>query len=336
MGSAHLQWAVAGGFAGWAAARLAGADDLRPVAAGAVPALSFTPHAAAGAWLAAVLLRGTGPSGTAAVAGAALTVAISRRAIPSRQPPADGPTLRVLTANLLAGRAAAAHVVGLVRRTRADVLLLQELTDDAVTRLKLAGLGELLPNELTDVRANATSGGGIYARYPLSGGLALAPTANAQPTARLDLPSGRPVQLVCVHLRPPSPPWRGAVADWRHELSVLPPSGDPLVILAGDFNSSLDHAHFRRLLRSGYADAASQAGVGLVPTWGPEPRGRPALLAIDHVLVDRRCAVRRAAVYRLPGSDHRAVYAQLRLPFLRSRACRSQAAPWALKVHQLT
>src|ERR1019366_6915779 len=47
----------------------------------------------------------------------------------------------------------------------------------------------------------------------------------------------------------------------------------------------------RRLRRLGHGDAASQVGNGLVPTWGPEPRGRPALLTIDHILIDPRCAV---------------------------------------------
>jgi endonuclease/exonuclease/phosphatase family metal-dependent hydrolase len=315
MSSPHLDWLVAGGLAGWAGARLAGADRLRPLEPGAVPVLSFTPHAAAGAWLAAVLLRGKGPSAAAAIAAAALTAVVAPRALPRRQPAAAGLPLRVLTANLLVGRAAEARVVSLARSTAADVLFLQELTDDAVTRLKRAGLGELLPYEMTDVEGDSPRGCGIYARYPLSEGLAVAPPSLAQPTAELGLPSGRSVHLVCVHVRPPSPAWsRHAAADWRRELSLLPPPGDSPVILAGDFNATVDHAQFRRLLRRGYADAASQAGRGLMATWGPEPGGRPALLAIDHVLVDPRCAVRAASAHRLPGSDHRAVYAELRLP----------------------
>jgi endonuclease/exonuclease/phosphatase (EEP) superfamily protein YafD len=86
------------------------------------------------------------------------------------------------------------------------------------------------------------------------------------------------------------------------------------VVLAGDFNATLDHAQLRRFLRLGYVDAASQVGRGLVPTWGPEPNGRPAMLAVDHVLVDRRCAVLTTSAHRVPGSDHRALYAELRLP----------------------
>jgi endonuclease/exonuclease/phosphatase family metal-dependent hydrolase len=86
------------------------------------------------------------------------------------------------------------------------------------------------------------------------------------------------------------------------------------VVLAGDFNATLDHAQFRRLLRLGYVDAASQVGNGLALTWGPEPTGSPALLTVDHVLVDRRCGVLATSVHRLPGSDHQALYAELRLP----------------------
>jgi len=111
------------------------------------------------------------------------------------------------------------------------------------------------------------------------------------------------------------PPWNLPSAPrWRSELAALPPAGDPPVVLAGDFNATLDHAQFRRFLRLGHVDAASQVGKGLVPTWGPEPRGRPALLAFDHVLVDPRCAVLATSAHRVPGSDHKALYARFRLP----------------------
>jgi len=327
MSSRRLEQAVAGGLAAWAAARLAAVDRYRLVDTPAAPLLSFTPQAAAAAWAAALLLRGRGTSATAALAGAALTALVAPRALPRRQPSADGMVLRVLTANLLGGRASAEAVVGLVRSTRADVLFLQELTGDAVTRLKRAGLSELLPSELTDGGGDSARGNGIYARYPLRYGVRVAPTSAAQPAARLDLPAGGCVQLVCVHSLPPMPLWsRRAVARWGGELAALPPPGDPPVILAGDFNATLDHAHFRRLLRLGHVDAASQAGHGLAPTWGPEPGGRPALLAIDHVLLDPRCAVLATSTHPLPGSDHRALSAEIRLAGQRRTQSAGRAA----------
>jgi endonuclease/exonuclease/phosphatase (EEP) superfamily protein YafD len=311
----RLEWTVAGCIAGWAAARLTGADRFRPLERAAVPLMSLTPHAAAAAGLAALVLRRKGPSLTAGAAAVAMAAVVAPRAIPRRQPPAEGPELRVLTLNLLAGGAAAPGLVGLVRSTAADVVFLQELTDEAVMKLKRAGLNELLPNEMLDVEGYRYRGSGIYARYPLSDGLTIGPSYASQPTARLDLPSGQSVQLVCVHPHPPFPPWSWAAAPrWRGELAALPPPGDPPVILVGDYNATPDHAQFRRLLRLGYVDAASQVGNGLVPTWGPEPRGRPALFTVDHVLVDPRCAVLDTSVHVVPGSDHRALYARFRLP----------------------
>jgi endonuclease/exonuclease/phosphatase (EEP) superfamily protein YafD len=327
MPSRRVEWVAAGALAGWAAARLAGADRLRFAEAWAVPVLSFTPQVTAGAWVSALLLRGAGPAAATVVAAAALTAAVGPRAVPSRQPPAAGPVLRVLTANLLAGRAGAEAVAELVCRKRADVLFVQELTGDAAAGLARAGLGDLLPYRAAQPVPHG-AGGSIYARYPLRGGLPAAPVPAARCTARLDLPSGQFVQLACVHAAPPKPPWSpGATARWRSQLSALPAPGDSPRILAGDFNATLDHAQLRRLLRRGYADAASQAGHGLSPTWGPRPGRRPALLAIDHVLTDRRCAVLATSAHRLTGSDHRALYAELRLPAPHTQ--RDQASPAA-------
>ena len=305
---------MAGVLAGWAAARLAGADRLRFAEAWAVPLLSFTPQVAAGACGSALLLRGGGPAAASAVAGAALTAAVGPRAVPCRQPPAAGPVLRVLTANLLFGRAVAEVVAELACRKHADVLFVQELTEGAADRLQRAGLGDLLPYQVTQPVTRGTRAR-IYARYPLRDGPPAAQPSAARCTARLDLPSGQAVELVCIHTAPPKPPWYpSATARWRSQLSALPAPGDSPRILAGDFNATLDHAQFRRLLRRGYADAASQAGNGLSFTWGPQPGRRLALLAIDHVLTDRRCAALATSAHRLAGSDHRALYAELRLP----------------------
>jgi endonuclease/exonuclease/phosphatase (EEP) superfamily protein YafD len=315
MSSRRVEWVVAGALAGWAAARLAGADRLRFAEAGAVPLLSFTPQVTAGAWASALLLRGAGPAAAAAVAGAALTAAVGPRAVPCRQPPTAGPVLRVLTANLLAGRAVAEVLAELVCGQHADVLFVQELTDEAAARLQRAGLGDLLPHRVTQPVAHLTQSS-IYARYPLrGGGPPAAPGSAARCTARLDLASGQAVELACIHAAPPKPPWSpGATARWRSQLSALPPPGDGPRILAGDFNATLDHAQFRQLLRRGYQDAASQVGHGLAATWGPQPGRRLALLAIDHVLTDRRCAVLTTSAHWLAGTDHRALYAELRLP----------------------
>ena len=203
-------------------------------------------------------------------------------------------------------------MVGRVRDLGAEVLFLQELTGDAVTRLKQAGLEDLMPYSLTELRGGPR-GSGIYSRYPLSEGPAVAPVYAAQPTALVELPGGDQVELICVHPCTPAQERKGGAARWRGELSVLPPPGDRLRIMAGDFNATLDHAAFRAILGLGYADAALQTGTALTPTWGMPP-GERAVLTLDHVLADRRCAVLTSSVHVTPGSDHRAVYAEIQLP----------------------
>jgi hypothetical protein len=89
--------------------------------------------------------------------------------------------LRVLTANLLAGRAVAEAVAELACRTHADVLFVRELTADTAAGLQRAGLGDLLPYQVTQPVPHAR--GSIYARYPLRG---------APPDARQGRPVHRP------------------------------------------------------------------------------------------------------------------------------------------------
>ncbi|MGH3263603.1 MAG: endonuclease/exonuclease/phosphatase family protein, partial [Trebonia sp.] len=258
-------------------------------------------------------LRLTGrraPAVTAAVAAAALGAAVRPRGRARPQPGASGPRLRVLTANLYFGRADAEVVVSLVRRLDAEVLFLQELTNDAVTRLKQAGLDELMPHTLLDIRGGSR-GSGIYSRFPLGDGPAVPPVHMAQPSALIHLPNGEEAELICVH--PTSPNiMRGGAAPWRKEIAVLPAPDELPRVMAGDFNASLDHAAFRDVLRLGYADAGSEAGRALTPTWGPPGHG--PLFTLDHVLVSRGCAVVYYCVNSVPGTDHRAVFAEIHLP----------------------
>lgn len=319
--SRRLSWAVAGGLAGYALARVLGADRLRLIGIPAASLLPFTPQATVGAWLCALSLGDERARAVTAAAAAGLTTALVPRAVARSQPAASGPDLRVLTANLLAGRAATGEVVELVRSTAADVLFVQELTEQAALGLSASGLDRLLPQAITDLGTREHRGNGIYARHPLTACHQSMPTSSIQPVVTMKLP-GTQVRLACVHLYTPKAPFsKSGAARWRADLdalSLLPiPSGpgDLPLVAAGDFNSTVDHADFRRLLRRGLKDAACQDGNGLAPTWGLVP-GRFAMLTIDHVLTDDTCAVLGTSVHALRGTDHRAVFARIRLPDL--------------------
>jgi len=309
-----LAWTLVGAWGAWAAGRLTGVDLLPGIEFPVTPVLAVTPYVAAAVpipLLCAAVLRRPRALIAGGLVAAAFAVAVLPRAIGSGEPAAAGPTLRLLTANLMFSRADPDRVVDLVRHNQADVLSVQELNQDGVEALEAAGLGAELPYHVLDPRWGA-AGTGLYSRYPLRAAPPVPGTEMAMPQAELTLPGGRAVALTAVH--PPPPFSRPNLRAWKHDLGALPaatPHG-PVRILVGDFNATLDHARLRGVLARGYADAADRAGKGLVLTWGISMFGPP--LTLDHIVADKRVAVRRADIYDLPGSDHRALFAELRLP----------------------
>ncbi|SIN37494.1 endonuclease/exonuclease/phosphatase family protein [Micromonospora cremea] len=298
----------------WAAARLAGLDR-GPL----VQALAFTPYVAGWSVLAltlALALRRWWPAAVAALAAAVLIGVVAPRALAAPQPAAGGPIVRLLTANLLAGSADARTLVELVRRHRVDVLTVQEFTPDAQAALDRLGLDRLLPHRQLNAQIG-TPGSGLYSRWPITdagvrhnrGGWGF-----SQAYGTLAVPGAPPVRVESVH---PSAPYAlDQVGAWRGDLTTQPPATPDggLRILAGDFNATLDHGPLRALLRTGYVDAADATGAGLTGTWGPYDGDLIPPVTIDHVLIDRRIAVRAVAVHDLPGTDHRPVLATIRLP----------------------
>jgi endonuclease/exonuclease/phosphatase (EEP) superfamily protein YafD len=254
----------------------------------------------------------------AAIAAALVTITLAAvvgpRAVPDRQPDPGGPTLRVMTANLLFGGADAAALIALVRDERVDVLAVQEFTSGAADELDRLGLGELLPHRQLGPDEWAR-GSALYARFPLrDGGVRRNGGGFNQAYGTLLVPGAPPVLVESVH--PMAPHSLDVLAAWRTDLAAQPPAtpDGPLRVLAGDFNATLDHAPLRRLLATGYVDAADATGDGLVGTWGPYDGDLIPPVAIDHVLADRRIAVRDTRVHSLAGSDHRPVLAELTLP----------------------
>jgi endonuclease/exonuclease/phosphatase family metal-dependent hydrolase len=221
----------------------------------------------------------------------------------------------VLSVNALYGGTDPALVVQRVREHAVDVLSVQELTAAFATELDAAGLAAELPHRVLRP-GEGPSGTGLYARVPLrETPLPGPPGLLAQVAASAEFGPLR-VELVAAH--PPAPLPRRLEATWAAELAALPPAPVPddgtLRIMAGDFNATLDHAQLRRLLATGYVDAAAATGAGLRPTW-PRDGWPPAIfgVTIDHVLAGPADRVRVAAydTWDQPDSDHRAVYADL-------------------------
>lgn len=304
-----LAWAAVTPFAAWAVARVAGLerDSLT------TQLMTGTPYVAAASLvpvLLSALTRNRAATAVALITTAALGLSVLPRAFRSGDP-VTGTPLRVLTLNTLFGHAEPDTVMDLVRRLNPDVLSTQELTPGMVEKLEAAGLEKVMPYQVLEPEWSA-GGSGLYARYPLTPRKNLFEAiGHNMPAALMIVPGAKPVEIVDVH---PFPPLGRQVYDWTAALDALPSAApDTIRILAGDFNASLDHAAMRRFLSRGYLDAADSAGEGLTPTW-PVNKRLPPLITIDHVVADQRVGVNAVSVHTVPGTDHRAVFADLRLP----------------------
>ena len=303
-------WLVVLPTAAWALVRALGWEE----GSTAVAILAFTPYAAIAAFLIAgiaVALRNWAAAGVAVLATAFLAAAVLPRAIGSETTPVDGHrTLTVLSANIHHGTADPEALVRLVERLHPQLLSIQELTPRFATALRADGIGRLLPYGIVAVRPD-WGGRGVYSALPLRPLHAVSPTTTELPRLALELPGRRTIRLVDVH---PHTPVSGPEARWRKALERLPSAGSGAPwLLVGDFNATLDHAALRAVIDRGYRDAGEATGKGLEATW-PAGRPFPPLITIDHVLADRRLGIADYGVSDLPGSDHRAIHAEIVLP----------------------
>lgn len=225
---------------------------------------------------------------------------------PRTAPISAAATIRVMSTNILQGRADAHAVVDLARRN-ADVVAVQELTPDALKRLSASGVDAAFPYRIVKP-LDGGSGAGLWSRHPLRA--TGDPTSEAVPIiATLEIPgTAMPTTVANVHL---SAPWPWTIEWWRADtvqmIATLKDLGTPSVV-AGDFNSTWDMAPFRRLLDLGYRDAA-----GPFAATYPADSRIPPLLAIDHILT-RGCSGWQSWTATVPGTDHRAPLATVELP----------------------
>ncbi|MFJ6517629.1 endonuclease/exonuclease/phosphatase family protein [Streptomyces filamentosus] len=218
--------------------------------------------------------------------------------------------IRVVAANVEFGQATGS-LIALARRERPQLLYVSEC-DPACGRALTAALSGLLPHRVS-VDAEGSAGSVLLSAFPLRD-RSVVPSTMGMPGATADI-AGRAVRLQLAH---PMPPLPGQVRLWRDELGRLrdavaarPPDEVPLV--AGDFNASQDHAAFRSVVAAGpLLDAARTTDSSRAPTW-PMEGPLPPYVQIDHVLTGPDLTATAVRFPPLPGSDHRAVLADLDL-----------------------
>lgn len=231
----------------------------------------------------------------------------------SNPPPSAGSaTVTVMTANLLRGEADVLQLLAEASERDADLLAVQEVTDEALALLEQGGVEELFPYRAGET-GNDITGTMVLSRTPVADVVPLA-TRMTSFTATVEL-DGAPWAVAVVH---PAPPL-GSADTWRREHAVVLEAVRAVDadLVLGDFNAAPDHEPMLALADAGWRDVAELANEGWQPTWpadGVEPVSdlpSPRLVQIDHVLVGERIAAVGSARVELAGTDHATVVAEV-------------------------
>lgn len=233
---------------------------------------------------------------------------------------ANDATVRVLEWNTLGDAPGARVIAELALESDADVVALPETTRATAEEIAaLMGAGGhpmqvlvVAYDEVSSARSTAlliSNDLGDYDTDETATTTAVLPSVVATPA------DGSGPTLVAVHALAPLPPMMG---QWESDLrwAALACSGDN-VIMAGDFNATLDHLggiqHAEAATLGNCMDAGLASDNAAVGTW---PTALPALLGapIDHVLATanwRVSGMRVIASHDGYGSDHRPILVQL-------------------------
>ena len=227
------------------------------------------------------------------------------------EPQAGARTLTVLTFNTHEGDGDVDALAKLIRSSRPDLIAVPEAAGRY--RDRLAPLVPEYRFAPSNERGRDVQGVTAATRTDLGEVAVQVDRSTPFPSVEVSGAGLGDVRFVAFHSVAPTP---GDVPQWSSDLATLDrwcaarQSGP--VIIAGDFNATLDHSVFRSAI-TGCADAAEQTGEGLAATW---PTRWPRWLGpqIDHVLVTGGITAETLSVHDVPGSDHRAVVTRLRLP----------------------
>ncbi|MFZ1288095.1 MAG: endonuclease/exonuclease/phosphatase family protein [Candidatus Phosphoribacter sp.] len=226
-------------------------------------------------------------------------------------------TMRVMSQNFEAGDPAA--LADLATTLAVDVLIVVEASQGALTATR-AKVATVLPHA-AGVSGSRYAHSVVFSRWPVSGA---STSRDGRDTAvTVHSPCLGDVEVLAVH---PAPPRSGG--NWtrhfqeierfaRERLGPGLATGESRVVVAGDFNATLDHVPLRRLLAFGLRDAAEATNAGWQPTY-PAPGSTtwlglpvPPLVPIDRVLFSGGLAVSHMWRVTTAGADHVGVVADV-------------------------
>lgn len=232
--------------------------------------------------------------------------------LPGTAPQGTAPGLRIASVNTLYGKADPASIAAGLAETRADIIVLQEASQPLAESAELAEVlddypyreGRLAPG-YSNIGYEDSSATYIASKRPLTLMESL-DTTHEQYLLRTTTRADVPVTVLVAH----TTNMLGGTKRWVDEAHLLADAverhtDEPLLII-GDLNATPENLAYRIITDAGVSSAASQAGHGWAPTYRPAP-GLPALIAIDHALINERLMAYRYATFPVTGSDHRGI-----------------------------
>ena len=220
---------------------------------------------------------------------------------------AHGPTIKLLSANVLFENHSSTRLLEIVREESPDVVLLLEYTPEwaqMVDELRAA-----YPHYV-EVPSRRAYGLALFSRYELDAITPFVLDEKAAVDARVRTPSGT-LEVIGVHLFSPTSPWRSSMRNRQLvDLAARVASVNGPLAVIGDFNITPYSPFFQDwLAHTGLTD--TRRGRAVSPSW---PVQLPLIgIPIDHCAVSKEVTV--VAHRGLPafGSDHYPILAELAL-----------------------
>ena len=259
-------------------------------------------------------------------AGASAAIGAIRGGAPAGLPAKTAESVRVLAWNTSGEAVPAAEIARTIVAQKADIVALPETTEDVGEQIAIMLREQGHPMWVhhvqfrPDVEKGPDSWQTTILISPDLGDYSVLESSadgtsntSSVPSAVVMPVDGKGPTVVAVHAVAPRP---DDMDGWRKDLRWIAdqcPGGN--VILAGDFNATLDH--MASLGKDGgdmgaCRDVAARSGSGILGTW---PSSLPALAGapIDHIMATPQWRASGSAVLDAPAgtSDHRALIAQL-------------------------
>lgn len=264
----------------------------------------FRPHQAALLWLASIFWLCLKRRRLALVCGTlalvnTLMVAVLFLPLPKRETEPDH-RLRLASLNVHTFNTRSDLVLGFLRDSDADVILLMEVDDRWMN--ELTALNEYYPHHLALPRPD-NFGIALFSRLPLTNSNIIEIGSAEVPSIATEIEwHDRRFFLLGTH---PLPPGSSAYAGWRNEqlqdMAALVRTQSLPVVVMGDLNATPWSPYFSKLLKESGLLNTSQ-GLGMFNSW-PAPLVKIGI-PIDHCLVSSSWVVADKRTGPVVGGDH--------------------------------